>query len=60
MGSERNRIPIASAIALAIAGAVGIIGGSPSPFAPMPFASMSESSIKLLSILGTSRAVGRT
>src|SRR5204862_5544709 len=34
MGRRRTRLPVAAAIALATAAAVGTIGGSPTPFEP--------------------------
>ena len=51
-------MPSAFDTAFAIAPAVGMIGGSPRPFAPMLFASVSGTSTKRTTILGTSLTVG--
>ena len=56
-GACRTRTPVACAIALKIAGAVGISAGSPTPFAPCG-PSGSGSSIRITSIGGTSPNVG--
>ena len=52
IGSERTSAPVASRIALAIAAAVGMIGGSPSPFEPRFVRCVSGSSIELADDLG--------
>jgi len=46
-GSSRICTPIASNTAFAIAGAVGLIGGSASPFAPTWFATGSDPAVEL-------------
>src|SRR6185503_5289429 len=54
IGTWRRRTPIA----FATAAAVGMIGGSPSPFAPRLFARRSGRSVKRTTISGTSSDVG--
>jgi hypothetical protein len=58
IGAVRTRTPVAFATAFAIAAGSGMIGGSPSPFAPMLFAFVSGSSAKRTVIFGMSRTVG--
>ena len=58
IGSERTSAPVASRIAFAIAAAVGMIGGSPSPFEPRFVRCASGTSINSVTISGTSAIVG--
>ncbi len=45
MGISRTRAPVAWATALAMAPAVGIVGGSPSPIMPTLFPAFARSNI---------------
>src|SRR5688572_29993837 len=58
IGTWRSRTPMAFATAFATAAAVGMIGGSPSPFAPRLLARRSGRSLNFTTISGTSIAVG--
>src|SRR5581483_9190908 len=58
IGAWRTRAPVAFATAFATAAAVGMIGGSPRPFAPRLFALRSGRSTKRTTISGTSATVG--
>src|SRR6185437_10481936 len=57
-GSAAERRPVACAKAFAIAAAVGIAGGSPSPFEPIAFAATSATSTNSTTISGASAIVG--
>ena len=58
IGSWCTSAPVASRIAFEIAAAVGMIGGSPSPFEPRFVSCVSGSSTSSLMISGTSANVG--
>ena len=57
IGSSKTRVPMASATALAIAGAAGVRLGSPTPLAPKGPTPLRDSRM-MLSISGVSMAVG--
>src|SRR4051794_1800896 len=56
-GASVRRRPVALAMALAMAAAVGMMGGSPAPLEPMWLASVSGTSRPCTTISGASAAV---